>query len=150
VLELNKETMDWKILAIITPLTFATYQSLAKLLPKTISIFLINTYAFLIGAIVMLILHLTLSPDKALSLSTRSLIIAAGIGILLSVGNWGIIKTLSLGAPQSTFSVLFYVTLLIYGVLFGLLFWKETISLPQILGMVLSVAGIIIVFYFKK
>ncbi|HVA96660.1 MAG TPA: EamA family transporter [Candidatus Acidoferrales bacterium] len=142
--------MDWKILAIITPITFVTYQSIAKLLPKTISIFLVNAVAFFIGAIVMILLHLLLSPDKALSLSSKSLLIAVGIGILLSLGNFGIIKTLSLGAPQSTFSVLFYITLLIYGVIFGLLFWHETINLPQILGMLLSVAGIVILFYFKK
>jgi bacterial/archaeal transporter family protein len=142
--------MDWKILAIITPLTFVTYQSLAKLLPKTVSLFLVNAYAFFIGFVVMLLFHLFVSPDKSVSLPTKPLLLAAAIGLLLSFGNLGIIKTLSLGAPQSTFSVLFYVTLLIYGVIFGLLFWKETISLPQILGMILAVTGIIIVFYFKK
>ena len=142
--------MDWKVLAIITPLTFVVYQGIAKLLPKSISIFLINAYAFFIGAIVMLLLHLFLSPDKSISLSSRSFVLAISIGLLLSLGNWGIIKTLSLGAPQSLFSVIFYITLLIYGVIFGLIIWKETLSLPQIFGAAFSVVGILIIFYFKK
>ena len=142
--------MDWKIFAIVTPLTFVIYQSIAKLLPKTVSIFLVNAYAFFVGAIVMFLLHIFLSPNKSITLTSRSFIMAVGIGILLSLGNFGIIKSLSLGAPQSLFSVIFYITLLIYGVIFGLIIWKEYLNLPQIFGMILSVIGIAIVFYFKK
>lgn len=142
--------MDWKILTIITPLTFAIYQSLSKLLPKTISIYLINAYAFFTGFIFMFILHLLLSPNKSLSLSGKSFPIAIGIGILLAIGNFGIIKIFSLGAPQSLFSIFFYLALLIYGVVFGVLLWHETLNPPQIIGTILSITGIIIIFYFKK
>lgn len=142
--------MDWKILAIITPLFFVSYQTLSKLLPKTISAFLINAYASLIGLIFMLILHLLLSPNKSLALNAKYLPIAIGIGILISLGNFGIIKAYSLGAPQSLFSPIFYIALIIYGTLFGLLIWHETLNLPQILGALLSIAGILMIVYFKK
>jgi drug/metabolite transporter (DMT)-like permease len=142
--------MDWKILSIITPLAFAIYQSISKLLPKTISVYLVNAYAFFIGFIFMLILHFLLSPNKSLSLSAKTLPIVFGIGILLALGNFGIIKAFSLGAPQSLFSIMCYITLLVYGVIFGVLLWHETLNLPQILGALLSVAGVIIIFYFKK
>src|ERR1039457_20571 len=104
--------MDWKILSIITPLAFAIYQSISKLLPKTISVYLVNAYAFFIGFIFMLILHFLLSPNKSLSLSAKTLPIVFGIGILLALGNFGIIKAFSLGAPQSLFSIMCYITLL--------------------------------------
>lgn len=142
--------MDWKLLAIITPFAFAIYQSISKLLPKTTSIFLINSYAFFIGFIFMLTLHLLLSPNKSIVLHGKTLFISVSIGILLSLGNFGIIKAFSLGAPQSLFSVISYITLLVYGVIFGVLFWHESLNIPQILGTILSIAGIIIIFYFKK
>ena len=142
--------MDWKILAVTVPLLFASYQSLSKLLPKTTSIFLVNAYASLIGVIFMFLLHFFLSPNKSLTISSKTVPIVIGIGILISLGNFGIIKTLSMGAPQSLFSVVFYITLLLYGVMFGLIFWKESMNLPQICGMLLAVTGIVIIYYFKK
>lgn len=142
--------MDWKILAIIVPLTFVGYQSLSKLLPKTVSLYLVNAYAAIFGIILMLALHLMTSPNKSLAVNSKTLPLIIGIGVLISLGNFGVIKAFSLGAPQSLFSVIFYVTLLIYGVLFGILIWKETLNLPQIFGAILSVFGIAIIFYFKN
>ena len=142
--------MDWKILAVITPLAFVIYQSLAKLFPKDISIFLVNAYASLVGFVIMLTLHLLISPDKSLSLSGKNLFIAICCGLLISIGNFGIIKSFNLGAPQSLFTPIFYISLIIYGVLFGLLIWHETLNLPQIIGGLLAIAGIIMIVYFKK
>jgi drug/metabolite transporter (DMT)-like permease len=142
--------MDWKILAISVPLLFVSYQALSKLLPKTISIFLVNAYASLIGLVVMLVLHFLLSPNKSLALNPKYLPIVIGIGLLISLGNFGIIKAYNLGAPQSLFSPLFYIALIIYGTLFGLLLWHEHLNLPQILGTILSIIGIIMIVYFKK
>lgn len=141
---------DWKILAIFTPFFFVTYQSLSKLLPKGTSTFLVNAYASLVGLIVMLSLHLLFSPNKSLALNTRSAFLALGIGVLISLGNFGIIKAYSLGAPQSQFTPIFYIMLIIYGVLFGVLVWKESLNLVQGLGILLSIVGLFIAFYFKK
>lgn len=142
--------MDWKIVAIITPLAFASYQSLSKLLPKTTSVFLVNAYASLIGLVFMLSLHFLLSPNKSLALSSKTIPIVIGIGIFISLGNFGIIKAFNLGAPQSIFSLIFYVILIVYGMLFGLLIWHEQLNLPQILGALMSIAGILTIVYFKK
>ena len=142
--------MNWQILAITTPLFFVAYQSLSKLLPKTVSIFLINAYASLIGLLVMVTLHLLLSPNKSFSLGIRELLLAIGIGALISLGNFGIIKAYNLGAPQSIFTPIYYIALIIYGVLVGLLIWHEKINITQLLGALLSIAGIIMVIYFKK
>lgn len=142
--------MNWQFLAITVPLFFVAYQSLSKLLPKTVSIFLINTYAFFVGFLFMLLLHLFLSPNKSLALGPRNMLIGIGIGLLLSLGNFGIIKAYNLGAPQSLLSPIFYISLIIYAVLVGLLIWHESINIPQIVGMLLSIIGIIILVYFKK
>lgn len=141
---------DWKILAFTTPLLFVIYQTLSKLLPKDISIFLINAYASFIGFLIMLILHLLTSSNKSLILGFRYLPLALGIGALIGIGNYGIIKAYSLGAPQSLFTILFYVTLIIYGILFGFIIWHEKLNFFQIIGVIMALGGIIITVFFKN
>lgn len=141
---------DWKILALATPLLFATYQTLSKFLPKDTSVFLVNAYASLVGFIIMLSLHFLTSSNKSAILNPKVLPIALGIGALIGVGNYGIIKAYSLGAPQSIFTPLFYVILIAYGILFGLLFWHEKLNTMQILGIALSITGLLIIVYSKK
>ena len=142
--------MNWQTLALTVPLLFVMYQTLSKLLPKGTSVFLVNAYASLVGVIVMLALHLIFSSDKQLTLTSRSLWLAIGIGVLISFGNFGIIKAYTLGAPQSLFTPLFYVALIIYGVLLGLLVWHEHLNAYQILGVIMAVVGLGITAYFKK
>jgi drug/metabolite transporter (DMT)-like permease len=142
--------LDWRVLAIIVPLAFVVYQSLSKLLPKDISIFLINAYAAFIGMIVMLILHLLFSPNKSLELSSKVIPIALGIGLFISLGNFGIIKAYNLGAPQSLFTPIFYVALIVYGVLFGFLIWHEKLNAFQGLGIFIAIIGLLMTVYFKK
>lgn len=142
--------MDWKIVAAITPIFFVTYQTLSKLLPKGTSSFLVNAYASLAGLIIMLVLHLLTSQNKSLTLSGKSLPLALGMGILIGVGNYGIIKAYSLGAPQSIFTPLFYVILIVYGTLFGVLLWHEKMTILQVIGTAFSVVGLLIIMYAKK
>lgn len=142
--------LDWKLIAFTAPIFFVTYQSLSKLLPKGLSVFLVNAYASLIGLVLMLVLHFLTQSDKSVRLSGKSLGLAVGIGLLISLGNLGIIKAFSLGAPQTMFSLFFYVTLIIYGTIFGILFWHEKLQFIQIFGMLLSLTGIFIMFHFKK
>ena len=101
--------MSWQALALTAPLLFVAYQTMSKLLPKGTSIFLVNAYASLVGLIIMLSLHFIFSPSKEVGLSSKTLWLALGIGLLISLGNFGIIKAYSLGAPQSLFTPLFYV-----------------------------------------
>ncbi len=142
--------LDWKVLAIATPLLFATYQTLSKLLTKDVSVFLINAYASFIGFLIMLTLHLLTSSNKSLTLGMKYLPVAIAIGALIGIGNYGIIKAYTLGAPQSVFTILFYVTLIIYGVVFGFIIWHEKLNSMQLLGMSLAIIGVIITVYFKK
>lgn len=142
--------MNWKIIALFTPLAFVFFQAISKTLPKNISIFLINAYALLTGALLMLILHLITSDKKVLSMNGKYLGAAVAIGTLIALGNFGIIKAYSLGAPQSLFTIMFYVLLIIYGVIFGIIYWNERLHPVQILGLLLALTGIIITVYFRK
>lgn len=99
--------LTWQLLAFTAPLFFVCYQALSKLLPKTISIFLVNAYASFVGMLIMLFLHFLLSSNKFLALGGKNLPIAIGIGALISIGNFFIIKAYNLGAPQSQFTLLF-------------------------------------------
>ncbi|HUQ85452.1 MAG TPA: EamA family transporter [Candidatus Limnocylindrales bacterium] len=143
--------IDWKIFAVLTPLFFASFQSLSKLLPKTTSPLLVGAYTSLAAFCTLLILHILLSENKSFSLgSTKSILIVVVIGILIGLGNFGIFKAFSLGAPQSIFTLITYVLLIVFGILFGTLFWHEKMSLPQIFGALISIAGILIIIYYRK
>lgn len=142
--------IDWKLLAIITPIFFVSYQTLTKFLPKDLSPFLVNFYAALVGAACMLILHVCFSGNSSLSLPTKVVPIVLGIGALIALGNLGIIKAYSLGAPQSLFTPIFYVALILYGILFGWLVWHERLHPMQILGIGIAVGGLLLSVYFKK
>lgn len=141
---------DWRIIAVTTPILFVTYQALTKLLPKNISVFLVNTYASLIGAGFMLLLHYLLATNKSAVLGGKNLLLAVLIGFLISSANFLIIRAYTLGAPQTIFTSLFYPVLIVCGVVAGLLVWHEKLNAMQILGIVLSIVGIILVGYFKK
>ncbi len=142
--------LDWKLFALLTPLFFVSYQALSKLLPKDLSIFLVNAYASLIGVALMVLLHLLSAQNKSLQLPAKYLSIAIGIGVLISLGNFGIIKAYSLGAPQSLFTLFFYVALIIYGILFGLLIWSEKLNVIQVAGITLSLIGVFIAVKYKS
>jgi len=140
----------WQTLTLIIPLLFVTYQSLSKLLPKDTSAFLVNAFASLIGFFIMIILHLLFSQQKTLVLQPKVFVISLVIGLLIGLGNSGIIKAYNLGAPLSVFTPLFYSVTIIYGILIGFIVWHEKLNTGQILGALLSLAGIGLIIYFKK
>lgn len=140
----------WQSLTLIIPLFFISYQSLSKLLPKDTSAFLVNAYASFMGFIIMLILHLLFSPQKSLFLQPKTFLISLVIGLLIGLGNFGIIKAYNLGAPLSIFTPIFYSISIIYGIFIGFIIWHEKLNSGQILGAFLSLAGIGLIIYFKK
>lgn len=142
--------MDWRLLALFTPLLFVTFQAISKTLPKDVSIFLVNAYASLIGVGIMLALHFLFSEKKSLILEPKYLTTAVIIGALISLGNFGIIKAYSLGAPQSLFTIMFYVALILYGIIVGLIIWHEHLNLIQTGGIILSIIGIFLVVFFRQ
>lgn len=142
--------LDWRLLAVTVPLFFVSFQALSKLLPKTTSVFLVNAYASLVGVVIMLLLHFLTSSNKSIQLPAKYILISLGIGVLISLGNSGVIKAYSLGAPQSLFTPIFYIALIIYGIIVGLVIWREKMQLVQVLGVLLATAGLFIIFYFKK
>lgn len=142
--------MDWKTIAFTAPILFIAYQALSKLIPSGVSVFLVNAYASLAGAIIMVIVHLATSENKSFSISGKVFLISIAIGTLISLGNYLIIKAYSLGAPQSLFTALFYPLMIIGSLVVGLLIWSEKLNLLQVMGIMLSVLGILLVAYFKK
>ena len=141
--------MSWIPFAILVPLMFVIYQGVSKLLPNNISVFLVNAYASLVGAIIMFIIYFTTSSNKSIYLNSKNLTLAILIGIFIVFGNFFIIKVYSLGAPQSLFSTIVYTLLVVFGTIAGVLVWQEKINIWQFVGILLSIAGIILVFYFK-
>lgn len=143
--------MNWLPLAFIAPLFFATYQALSKLLPKGTSVYLVNAYASLIGLLLMLALYFLTSHDtKSIRLGNKAFYLALGIGLLISLGNYTIIKAFSLGAPQSQFSAIMYPALITYALLIGLLAFNEKLRIPQLIGIVLAGTGLFLIAYFRK
>ena len=141
--------MNWITIAVIAPLFFVSYQALSKLLVKGTSIFLVNAYASLIGAVIMLVLFFFTSENKSIVLDSKNLPLALSIGALIAFGNFLIIKAYVMGAPQSSFTSIFYPVLIVYGVLVGLLFWGDKLGKYQIIGMALLLIGLILITYKK-
>ncbi len=142
--------MTWQMLAIGAPLLFVLYQAFSKLLPSDTSPFLINAYASVMGAIVMFFLYFVTATQKSFVLTGKTLWLAVGIGILISLGNAAIIRAYGLGAPQSGFTAIFYPLLIVYALGLGLLIWHERLNVYQIIGVVLSIVGVLLVVYFKR
>lgn len=142
--------MTWHLIAIIAPIFFVVYQSLSKLLPANVSVFLVNAYVSFMGMLVMLALYFLTSDTKSLAISPKYLPLALGIGALIAIGNAAIIKAYGLGAPQAGFTSLFYPLLIVYGVVFGLLFWQEKLNWIQGLGIALSIIGVLLVTQFRR
>jgi drug/metabolite transporter (DMT)-like permease len=140
---------NWQILTIIAPVFFIAYQALSKLLPKTTSSYLVTAYASLTGAVVMLVLHLILSPSKSIMMSSRTLWLTLSIGTLIALGNFTIIKIFNVGASQSGFSSLFNPLYIVYGLIVGVVVWKDKLNLVQLGGVALAIAGIVVISVFK-
>jgi len=143
-------SMTWQMLAIGAPLLFVVYQTLSKFLPNDVSPFLINAYASLIGTIVMAALYLLTSTEKSFALGTKSLGLALGIGVLISIGNAAIIKAYLLGAPQSAFTSVYYPLLIVYALVVSILILQERLNWYQIIGTILVLCGILLIVYFKR
>ncbi len=142
--------MDWKIFAIIAPFLLVCYQTLAKLVPKDTPSLLVNAYMLLVGAITMFLLYLTNSPSRILTLPMKTLWIVVGIGLCVSLANYSIIKAYSLGAPQSAFSSIFNPLYIIFGILFGIIIWHEKLNAQQVVGIGLSLVGMLLIIYHRK
>jgi drug/metabolite transporter (DMT)-like permease len=140
---------NWQLLTIIAPIFFIAYQALSKLLPKTTSSYLVTAYASLTGAIVMLALHLLLSPTKSLTMGWRTVGLTLSIGTLIALGNFTIIKIFNVGATQSGFSSIFNPLYIVYGLIVGVVVWHEKLNLAQLGGVALAIAGIVVITVFR-
>ncbi|MCR4325616.1 MAG: DMT family transporter [Patescibacteria group bacterium] len=142
--------MPWQVLAVSIPLLFVAYQALSKLLPSGTSAFLVNAYASALGAVIMLALYFLTSAQKTFTLDGRTLAIALGIGALISIGNAGIIQAYLWGAPQSSFTAIYYPLLVIYALVVSIIIWHEKLNWYQIAGILLALTGIVLIVYFRR
>lgn len=120
------------------------------MLPKGTSSFLAGAYALAAAAVLLATLHVLTQDNKSLLLPSKTMVLTLAMGAGIALGNFGIIKALSLGAPQSTFTLLFYISLLVYGIIFGVVLWREKLHLIQVAGIALACTGIFLAVYFKK
>lgn len=138
----------WKLIAALAPLSFVGFQALSKALPKSLSPFFVNGIASLVGAVFMFTAYLATKETTALSeISNRSWSFIVGIGLLISFGNYLVIKAFNLGADQSTFTAIFNPAYIIFGLLAGWLIWQEKLTVMQLSGTGLAVVGIILIAY---
>ncbi|MBI4067107.1 EamA family transporter [Candidatus Gottesmanbacteria bacterium] len=141
---------SWIILTIISTIFFSFYQALAKLIPKNIPVFLAASYAFFFGSMVLVVIHLLTSANKSILINEKNIPLLIGVGALVSIGNFFLIKAYSVGAPQSGFVAIFNPASVTFGVLLGLILWQEKLTLGQIAGIFFSIIGILLIISFKK
>lgn len=134
----------WPILIVVGANTL--YNIVAKSTPANVNTFasLVITYA--VAAVLSLILFLTTSQTKNFAEEFSKInwtSIVFGFSILAL--EFGYINVYRAGWKVSTGSLVANITLACVLLLVGLLFYKETVSLRQIIGMILCAGGLFLI-----
>ncbi len=134
----------WPILIVVGANTL--YNIVAKSTPANVDTFasLVITYA--VAAVLSLILFLTTSQTKNFVQEFSKInwtSIVFGFSILAL--EFGYINVYRAGWKVSTGSLVANITLACVLLLVGLLFYKETVSLRQLIGMILCAGGLFLI-----
>ncbi len=135
----------WIIFAVLSMLGSATWYVLPKFFPG------INPFApmFWYSCVLIIIAPILtrLTSEKWVDLESLP------YGLILAVAGTattaGLIMAMNAGGKLSVISIIIEISLII-AILFGIFYFKESLNLPQIIGIILSMIGIVIVIGFDK
>lgn len=129
---------------LMAALCFGASQTLLKKAFSGQPPLLVIGYALLSGAIVMFALHFAISANRAVVLGPWPMLFAVLTGAALALGNFAINRVFASGGTQATFTAIYVPSLLVLGVLAGVILSGETLNLRQILGLAVTVGGVLV------
>ncbi|MEA4986710.1 MAG: EamA family transporter [Anaerovorax sp.] len=134
----------WPILIVIFANTF--YNICAKSTPEGVQPFAAITVTYITAAVLSVILFFITSENKNLFSEMHNINWTSfGLGLAIVGLEFGYIQVYRAGWNVSIGSLVTNIGLAIVLIFVGLLLYKETISLNQIIGIVLCIAGIIFI-----
>ena len=136
--------MIWPMLIVITANTF--YNVCAKSTPQGVNSFASLTITYLIAAAASLIMFFVTGEQKNIWQEfSKANWTSAVLGIAVLALEFGYICIYRAGWKVSTASVIANIALACVLVFVGMLLYKETITLRQILGMLVCAAGLYLI-----
>lgn len=138
--------MNWLIYAGGAALALAVADVLVKVaagkMPTSLGVLLYGAVPFVGGVIWFLFDKMRNVPMIVQPLAAVS---AVGVGVAFTLVTIGLYAAFRAGAPISVASPLIRLAGLVVASVVGVLFWKEAISARYVLGVVLSVVGIVLI-----
>ena len=136
--------MIWPILIVIGANTI--YNVSAKSTPTDVNSFASLTLSYVIGAVVSVILFFVTSENKNLFTElSKTNWASLVLGIAIIGLEFGYICIYRAGWKISVASLVANISLALVLLIVGMLLYKETISLRQIIGIAISVIGLIVI-----
>lgn len=136
--------MIWPMLIVITANTF--YNVCAKSTPQGVNSFASLTITYLIAAAASIIMFFVTSEQKNIWQEfSKANWTSAVLGIAVLALEFGYICIYRAGWKVSTASIIANIALACVLVFVGMLLYKETITLRQIIGMLVCAAGLYLI-----
>jgi transporter family protein len=135
--------MPWILLALLTALCLALYNFFIKLaadqLPAAVGAVVLQLVAALLGGLWLLKLKL---QGQALPVTNRGLLLAALAGVGVGLAEMLTFVVFSRGVPSSVGTPVIVGGSVLLTAVLGLVVLRESLTLPQGLGLLFIVAGI--------
>jgi drug/metabolite transporter (DMT)-like permease len=134
----------WPVLLVVGANTF--YHICSKSTPDNVQPFATLVVTYLVSAACCLVLFFVTSPEKNLFAAWKQVNWTAfAFGLCLVGLEFGYIQLYRAGWSVSVGPLVCYIALACVLLVIGVLLYKETLHLTQVLGMLLCVAGLILV-----
>lgn len=136
--------MMWPILIVISANVF--YNIIAKSTPDDVQPFASLTVTYLTAAIITFILFLLSSEDKNIIYEIkRANWTSVAFGLAIVALEFGYINVYRVGWKISIGSLIANISLACVLLLIGVIIFRESISIRQILGMVMCMGGLLLI-----
>ena len=140
----------WLIYAILTVLGLAVYKTAIRFVSEDSNpIFLMTIVSFFYFLFWLIIFFLNYDKNTGLSLKANDLALVTILSIAFFVSDYFLLKAYMADAKLSIMTILMGVAM-VGMVIFGILFFKEKLSIPQIIGIGLGIASFLLLTFFEK
>lgn len=134
----------WPVLLVVAANTF--YNLCSKATPADVQPFATLIVTYLTSIVVCLVLFFVTSSDKNLLAAWKSVNwTAVAFGLCLVGLEFGYIQLYRVGWSMSVGPLVYNIALACVLLVLGVLLYKEVLHLPQIIGMLLCVVGLVLV-----
>jgi len=137
--------MDWRIAAVITMLALGVYNVLTQMFVKNVDWRIMIPLVFVIS-LALFIYFLATYPSFADKINTDSMLLTVALALIFGVSILFTYISYREGGPVNIVAPIFSLSTLVSFII-AVTFLKETVSLQTIIGMILSIVGMVFLLY---